>query len=332
MTVGQTPKTGGSRCVVFTLYPDFQPLDVVGPHEVFQGANLALDRLKRSGPRYNLVLAAESAGPVRSESGMEVVAQLAFSELPDIHTLIVPGGSGAATEPEAVTHWLRENPTAERIATVCTGTFIAAAAGLLDGLSVTTHWSRAGELASRHSNLTVDPDPVYIEAGNIWTSAGVTAGIDLALALVERDCGAEVARLVAQHLVVYLHRPGGQSQFATPTWSRPVEGAPVRTACDIIHAELGSDLSVEALASRVGLSSRHFARCFKTEVGETVARHVERVRVEAARQLLETEPIGLDAIATQCGFGSAETLRRAFHRRLDLSPDAYRRQFASAAR
>ncbi len=331
----QARRQSSARTVAFTLYPGFQPLDLTGPHEVFEGANVALDRLGRRGPRYELVIAAETAGAVRSESGMDVVAQRSFDELPKkIHTLVIPGGSGASAgaQAEALTDWLRGAPSPGRLATVCTGAFIAADADLLDGLRVTTHWRRAGDLALRHETLTVDPDPIYIKQGSVWTSAGVTAGIDLALALVEEDCGAEIARLVAQYLVVYLHRPGGQSQFATPTWSRSAEGAPIRQACDIIHAELNSDLSVEALASRVGLSARHFARCFKSEVGETVARHVERRRVEAARQLLETEHVGLDTVASQCGFGSAETLRRAFHRRLDLSPDAYRRQFASSAR
>lgn len=330
--------TRTSMDVVITLHPGFQPLDVTGPHEVFNAANEVMDELGRSGPRYRLMRAAAEAGPVTGESGLQMVAEHSFADISGsvtrrspIHTLVIPGGSVApADDPPDVVAWLATDPPVQRLATVCTGTFIAAAAGLLEGRRVTTHWARAGELAKRHPDLSVDPDPIYINVDHIWTAAGVTAGIDLALALVEQDCGAEVARWVAQYLVVYLHRPGGQSQFSAPVWTRPAEGAPIRNACDIIHAELDADLSVEALADRVNLSSRHFARRFRSEVGEPVAKHVERQRVEAARQILETEDVGLGVVAKRCGFGSAETLRRAFHRRLEISPDAYRRQFSSA--
>ncbi len=336
--------------VVIVLYPGFQPLDVTGPHEVLAAANEVMDGLGRKGPRYELVRAAVSAGPVASESGLQLVAEHSFADVAasasansnsnsksaspraPIHTLLIPGGTGAMADQEATVTWLAAGVPAQRVATVCTGTFLAADAGLLHGRRVTTHWARAGELARRHPDLTVDPDPIYIKSDHLWTSAGVTAGIDLALALVEEDCGAEVARLVARYLVVYLRRPGGQSQFGTPVWSEPAIGAPIRDACDIIHAELEGDLSVNALAARVGLSSRHFARRFRSEVGEPVAKHVERLRVEAARQLLETGDLGLEAVATECGFGSAEILRRAFHRRLEISPDAYRRQFVSTAK
>jgi len=317
------------RRVAFPLYPELQPLDLSGPFEVFATANHVLDFLGRDEPRYELIIAAEAAGPVRSESGMTLHADVAFVDVAGpLHTIVVPGGFGARDEQPALIEWLTETaPQAERIATVCTGTFLAAAAGLCDGRRVTTHWMWAGALAETYPAATVDPDPIYINDGNLWTSAGVTSGIDLALALVEEDCGAEVARNVARLLVVYLHRPGGQSQFAAPVWSKPAEGAPIKDACDIIHAELAGDLSVDALAARVGMSSRHFSRCFRSEVGETVARHVERLRVEAARQILEKESVGMDSVAQRCGFGTAETLRRAFHRRLSISPDAYRRQF-----
>ena len=324
------------RRVVFTLYPDLQPLDLTGPFEVFATANHILDHLQRDDPRYELVLAAQEAGPVRSESGMTLHADVAFADIASdtpIHTIVIPGGLGARDVEDAFVDWLRDvAPAAQRIATVCTGTFPAAAAGLCDGRRVTTHWMWAGSLAEQYPDTTVDPDPIYIDDDNLWTSAGVTSGIDLALALVEHDCGAEVARHIARMLVVYLHRPGGQSQFAAPVWSKPAEGAPIKDACDIIHNELDGDLSVDALAARVGMSSRHFSRCFRSEVGETVARHVERLRVEAARQILERESVGMDAVALRCGFGTSETLRRAFHRRLDISPDAYRRQSRSTSR
>ncbi len=321
------------RRIVFTAFPGIQPLDLVGPHEVFASAVRVLEGLGRNEPGYELCIAATSAGPVATESGMTLHATHALAELTDpIHTLIIPGGDGAVEDdqPELVA-WLAESGRrAERVATVCTGTFLAAAAGICDGKRVTTHWSRAGVLAQRYPNVDVDPDPIYIYDDGLWTSAGVTAGIDIALALVEHDLGPEVARIVARYLVVYLHRPGGQSQFATPVWSKSAEAAPIRLACEIIHDELGGDLSVDALAQRVGLSSRHFTRRFRAEIGEPVGRHIERLRVEAARQVLETESVGLSSVASRCGFGTAETLRRAFHRRLGISPDAYRRQFTSA--
>lgn len=319
--------------VVFLLYPGVQALDITGPHEVFDAATRVMAGLGHVGG-YDLTLAGTTAGPVATESGLGVVAANRLDELDGpIHTLVIPGGDGARRDQPAIVDWLRTNaPRCERIATVCTGTFLAAAAGLCDGRRVTTHWARAGTLASRYPELEVDPDPIYIHDGDLWTSAGVTAGIDLALALVEADRGPEVARWVARHLVVYLHRPGGQSQFATPVWAQPTEVAPIREAVEIIHDDLDGDLSVPALAARVGLSTRHFTRRFRQEIGEPVGRHVERHRVEAARQMLEATDVGLDAVAARCGFGSAETLRRAFHRRLDMSPDTYRRQFATSQR
>lgn len=324
------------RVVVIPLFAGMQPVDMVGPHEVLAGANEAMDRLGRQGRRYRLITAALAAGPVKAESGLVLCADVALADVKatarnPVHTLLIPGGDGVHERPlELIDHIARLGSKAERVATVCSGAFLAAAAGLCDGRRVTTHWSVAGQLADMHPNLTVDPDPIYIHDGPLWTSAGVTSGIDLALALVEHDCGSEIARIVARYMVVYLQRPGGQSQFAAPVWSKAAEGAPIRQACDIIHAELSGDLSVDTLASRVGLSPRHFTRKFRSEIGEPVGKHVERLRVEAARQVLETEQVGLDAVAKRCGFGSAETLRRAFHRRLGCSPNDYRRQFATA--
>lgn len=322
------------RTIVFTTFPGIQPLDLTGPHEVFATASRVVEGLGRNEPGYELVIAATASGPVVAESGMAIYAPHALSDISEpIHTLVIPGGDGAvdASHPELVA-WLGQHAAgAQRVATICTGTFLAAAAGLCDHKRVTTHWSRAGELAQQYPNITVDPDPIYIFDDGLWTSAGVTAGIDLALALVEHDLGPEVARIVARYLVVYLHRPGGQSQFAAPVWSKSAEAAPIRLACEIIHDELAGDLSVDALAERVGLSSRHFTRRFRSEIGEPVGRHIERLRVEAARQILETDSVGLEAVAARCGFGTTETLRRAFHRRLEISPDAYRRQFSSSS-
>jgi transcriptional regulator GlxA family with amidase domain len=220
---------------------------------------------------------------------------------------------------------------ARRVATVCTGAFLGAAAGLFEpGQRVATHWHFAAGLARRHPELTVDPDAIGVRHGRTWSSAGVTAGIDLALGMVEDDVGAEVAQLVARHLVVFLRRPGGQSQFAAPVWSEPAERQPIRAAVDLIHADPSRPLDVPSLAAHAGLSERHLLRLFRQEVGTTPARYVEQVRIEAARRLLELEDSGLAAVADRCGFGTVETMRRSFQRRLGVAPDQYRRRFRAA--
>jgi transcriptional regulator GlxA family with amidase domain len=213
------------------------------------------------------------------------------------------------------------------VATVCSGTFLAAQAGLLDGRTVTTHWARAASLAAEFPTTTVDADPIYRRDGNVWTSAGVTAGIDLALALVEDDLGSDVAQNVARWLVMFLHRPGGETQFAAPVWTRRADRQAVRAAQSAIDAAPGADHRVPALAAAAAMSPRHFTRLFTEEVGESPGRYVEQVRIEAARRQLESSTDTLDVIAQTCGFGTAETLRRAFHRRLGVAPDSYRHRF-----
>ncbi|HSB85855.1 MAG TPA: helix-turn-helix domain-containing protein, partial [Ilumatobacteraceae bacterium] len=235
-----------------------------------------------------------------------------------------------ARHDEGLVGWIRAAARhSRRVATVCSGTFIAAAAGLLDGRTVTTHWARARQLADEYPKLTVDADPIYRQDGPVWTSAGVTAGIDLALALVEADHGTDVAQTVARYLVMFLHRPGGQIQFAAPVWVPRAERSAVRTTQDYIDAHPAADHRLDVLAQRAAMSTRHFSRVFIAEVGETPARYVERVRVEAARAGLESTDVSLDLVAAHCGFGSAESLRRAFQRRVGVAPDAYRRRFRS---
>ena len=214
---------------------------------------------------------------------------------------------------------------------MCSGAFIGAEAGLLDGRTVTTHWARARKLADEYPRLTVDPDPIYVRDGNVWTSAGVTAGIDLALAMVEADHGADVAQTVARWMVMFLHRPGGQTQFAAPVWVPRATRSAVRTAQDYIDTHPGDDHRARPARRTGGDEQRHFSRVFTDEVGETPARYVERVRVEAARAELESTTSSLDLIARHCGLGTAESLRRAFQRRVGVSPDAYRRRFRSHA-
>ena len=318
------------RSVAITCFPGLQPLDVTGPHEVLAGANQAIEHLGRPVAPYEIELVAAEPGPVTGESGLSIVAPNPLSDDRTYDTILVPGGGGTRTPDPRLVRWLgRQAPKARRIAAVCTGTFLLAEAGLCRDRTVTTHWAHAAELAAAHPDLRVDPDPIFHRDGPIWTSAGVTAGIDLTLALVEEDCGPAVAQLVARHLVVYLRRPGGQSQFGSAVWAQPTEVAPIRAACELVHHSPGADLGIDAMARHVGLSPRHFTRLFRSEMGEPPARYVERVRVEAARTILERESIGLDRVAERCGFGTAETLRRAFHRRLGISPAAYRRQSAS---
>jgi transcriptional regulator GlxA family with amidase domain len=315
--------------VALLAFPGMQALDLVGPHEVFSGAN---DELRRRA--YDVRVVSHRGGAVASESGLAVMSTPWTSLRAPIHTLVVPGGPATrilgADSPEA--KWLgRVGPHVERLATVCTGSFLAAQAGLLAGRRVTTHWKFLDALQRRHPSLTVDGDPIYINDGHVWSSAGVTAGIDLALALVEHDHGGDVAQAVARDLVMFLRRPGGQSQFAAPTWTEPATDAPVRAVQLHIDANPGDDLGLAALAARASMSERHLARLFTRQVGLTPARYVERVRIEAARRRLERDDTTTAVVAKECGFGTAETLRRAFHRHLGVSPDDYRRRFATSA-
>jgi transcriptional regulator GlxA family with amidase domain len=302
---------------------------------VFSSATRVAAGLGRSGG-YRVDLVSVDGGLVRCESGL----QLGTAPLPRgdeagaIDTLVLPGGDGVhqARHDTALVDWVRHTaPACRRLATVCTGTFLAAEAGLLAGRTVTTHWARAGRLADEFPDITVDPDPIYVHDGRIWTSAGVTAGIDLALALVQDDLGTEVAQTVARWLVMFLHRPGGQTQFAAPVWVPRAERSTVRAVQALVEAAPGGDHRLPALAAAAAMSVRHFSRVFTSEVGESPGRYVERVRVEAARRELETTDATLDVIAARCGFGTAETLRRSFQRRLGVAPDAYRRRFRTVA-
>ncbi len=317
--------------VVLVVYPGHQVLDAAGPHEVFAGANALLSGAAATGP-YRLVVASLTGGSVPSESGMALgdTVPLAAIDPTAVDTLVVAGGTGVhdACDERALVDWIRSAaPACRRITSVCSGTFLLAAAGLLTGRRVTTHWARAPRLAATHPEVDVDPEPIHIRDGRIWTSAGVTAGIDMALALVEDDHGADLAQTVAQWLVMFLRRPGGQGQFAAPVWSGAAVHDGVRAAVDLIHVDPGADLGVPTLAAAAAMSTRNFTRVFTREVGCPPGRYVEQVRVEAARRLLESSDDTTDVIAERCGFGTAETMRRAFRRSLGASPGAYRRRF-----
>jgi transcriptional regulator GlxA family with amidase domain len=319
------------RHVVIVAFDRLQPLDAVGPHEVFAGATRAARSLGKTGG-YRLTLASVDGGPVAGESGLALVTEPLPAPSARIDTLVLAGGAGAlaAARDERLLAFVRAAaPRARRVATVCSGTFVAAAAGLLDGRRVTTHWARADELCRAHPGIDVDPDPIYLRDGKYWSSAGVTAGIDLSLALVHDDLGVDVAQTVARWLVMFLHRPGGQTQFASPVWVPRAERSAVRAVQSLVEASPAGDHRLPALAAVAAMSVRHFTRVFTAEVGETPSRFVERTRLEAARQELETTGDTLDVVAARCGLGSAETLRRVFQRHLGVSPDAYRRRFRS---
>ena len=320
--------------VLIPLIPGVQPLDVVGPHEVLAMATTLLSCADGDGTRgYAVRLAAASRGQVRTDSGLALVATEELPEQGPIGTLLVPGGFGVryvARDAADFVDWLRRAaPRAQRVVSVCTGAFALAAAGLLDGLAATTHWRWASALAREHPEVDVHADAIYLRQGRVWTSGGVSAGIDLALALVEADHGPELAQQVARELLVYARRPGGQSQFAAPAWAPPAARPAVRAAQDLIHADPSADLRVPEIARRVGMSERHLSREFTRALGQSPAEYVEQVRVDAARRLLESEPVLVTVAATRCGFGSAETMRRAFLRRLGVPPDQYRRHFAT---
>jgi transcriptional regulator GlxA family with amidase domain len=318
------------RSVVIVTFDGMQSLDAVGPHEVFAGASSVLASRKKPLAGYDLTLVSKHGTPITTESGLQMVTTALPDLAPKIDTLLIPGGEGSQTAryDEQLVGWIRgAASSSRRVATVCSGTFIAAEAGLLDGRRVTTHWARAQQLTDEYPMLNVDPDPIYIHDGHVWTSAGVTAGIDLALAMVEADHGSDVAQTVARWLVMFLHRPGGQTQFAAPVWVPRATRSAVRSAQDYIDTHPAEDHRLDLLARRAAMSPRHFSRVFTDQVGETPARYVERVRVEAARSELETTTVSLDVIAASCGLGTAESLRRAFQRRVGVAPDAYRRRF-----
>jgi len=241
---------------------------------------------------------------------------------------VVPGGRGARPGHAEVVAWLRRHgPRTQRLTSVCTGAFLLAEAGLLDGRRVTTHWAYAEALARQFPAVTVDPEPIFVRDGPVVTSAGVTAGIDLALALVEEDIGREAALDVARHLVVFLRRPGGQAQFSAQLHAQLARRRPLRDVQHWITERPAADLSVERLAARAGLSPRQFARSFAAETGMTPGRYVDRVRLEAARRELEDTGAGVEQVARSCGYGTPETMRRAFIRALGLSPAGYRQRF-----
>jgi len=311
---------GMNRRVVFVAYPRITALDLVGPYEVFAAAG-----------GYDLTVAAPESGPVMTSRGPTVIADRSLATLRGtIDTLVVVGGTGAFEAScdvglvRAVANLARRS---RRVTSVCTGAFLLAAAGLLDGKRATTHWAACSRFESSYPEIRVEGDRIFVQDGNVWTSAGVTAGMDLALALVADDMGQDVARAVARQLVMYVQRPGGQAQFSAQLHAQRAARDPLRELQSWIGEHPAEDHSVDRLAARVAMSPRHFARVFRADVGCTPAVYVEQVRIEVARRLLETTGLNVDEVAATAGFGTTETLRRAFARRVGASPTEYRDRF-----
>lgn len=330
LTIGVMP----ARRVVVIAQPGVELLDVAGPVEVFSIAS----RLLGVGNGYDTVLASSHAGPIATGGGTRLVADVALGDVDGrIDTLLIGGALlvdgdqlAAVIDPDLVAHVRALADRSRRVVSVCVGAHVLAEAGLLNGKRATTHWATADSLRASHPEVDVDADAIFVRDGNVWTSAGVSAGMDLALALVADDHGEQLARFVARWLVMYLKRPGGQSQFSAHLNFDPSRQPSIRQVQEWIPDHLTEDLSVPALARRAHMSVRHFARVFRAETGVTPADHVELLRVEAARRLLEESDASLAVVAAESGFGSLASLHRAFQARLRVTPGQYRQHFRPA--
>ena len=313
-----------SRLIAFAIFPDLQILDATGPLAAFEIAGRF-----RPGA-YDLKLVATTPGPVRSSAGATLMAE-ALADPSSPHTLIVAGGEGSrrsARDEALLGHVRAVAALGGRVASVCSGAYVLAAAGVLDGRQATTHWSLTADFARRFPKVRLKADRIWTRDGSVWTSAGITAGIDLALALIAEDLGEEVARATARQLVVYHRRPGGQSQFSALAEIDP-GGGRFSSLLDWARTHLDQPLTVDALAERAAMSPRNFARAFVAETGVTPAKAVERLRLEAARIAAEESPRSIDVIARDTGFGDPERMRRAFVRAFGHPPQALRRQARS---
>ena len=317
--------------ILIVAVPPVRTLDVFGPLEVFGDAN----RSRSGGPKYEInIISGGTDRDVATHLGATLRTDRTFAEdHGPIDTLLVAGFDGVSKvryEPKFLS-WLKDRcGGSRRFGSVCTGALVLAEAGLLDGRRATTHWNWCEELARDYPRVTVDPTPIYVRDGNCYTSAGVTAGIDLALALVEEDLGRSVALKAAQMMVVFLRRPGGQSQFSATLMAQISAKSPLNDLLAWLPDNLRRNLSVKSLAQRAAMSPRNFARLFQQEVGITPARYIEDLRLEAARRQIESEPMSFKEVALSCGFASAEILRRAFERRIGVTPRQYRASFGGA--
>jgi transcriptional regulator GlxA family with amidase domain len=318
-----------TRRILVLAVENCQSLDVLGPVEVFDHASRVV-----AGAYKVELIGPTDVGTITMTNGVGLGVAPLPQPPPRHDTLVIAGGRGAraAVSDPLIVEWVASaSRRAQRTVSICTGAYLLAAAGVLDDHRATTHWASCNDLAQRYSKIQVDPDPVYVRDGNVWTSAGVTAGIDLSLALVEDDLGPEVALAVARELVVFLKRPGGQSQFSSALSAQQAARPELRELQAWIAGHLEQELTVPVLAERALMSERSFARAFRREVGQTPAAYVETLRIERARGLLEDGAPSLEMVAQSAGFASAEVLRRAFQRRVGVSPAEYRERFRLGA-
>ena len=329
----KTQRPATTRKIVIYTFEDGMMLDVVGPADVFATAAQYVAYAEKAPAPYSVEVIANKAGPVTMSNGVQLVAAKSFRDVKGpIDTLIFAGGTEmgiAEAETEAgLQAWIkRKADTVNRLASVCSGAFFLSRTGLLDGHRATTHWVACERLAKDHPKIDVVDDAIYVKSGDTYTSAGVSAGIDLALAMVEEDLGRDIAMQVARHLVLYLRRPGGQSQFSAQLAAQSTKTEKFDDLLTHIAEHPEDDLSVSALADQVAMSPRNFARLFRQQVGETPAKYVERARLDAARRRLEEDDDKIEAVAASTGFGTAETLRRTMKRHMATTPEAYRASF-----
>ncbi|HEY9281200.1 MAG TPA: GlxA family transcriptional regulator [Eoetvoesiella sp.] len=327
------PVHGTPRRIALVGFDGFQILDIAGPVEVFTKANHHMPKIAAEPFRYELIIASPAGGMITSSSGMQIAGTLAIADLNEnLDTIIVSGGPEAALRNVATSTVLQKWLVARaqytrRIASVCTGAFLLGVCGLLDGRRATTHWSGTKALEAMFPKTEVVPDAIFVGDGHIFTSAGVTAGIDLSLAFVEHDCGPQVALNTARELVLYLRRVGGQSQFSTSLAAQANAANGLRAIVVWIEEHLDEDLSVPTLADRAAMSERTFARAFLAETGITPAKYVELVRLDRAKQLLESTTWPLARVASRSGLGSTSTLARLFRKQLGITPQDYRDRF-----
>lgn len=318
-----------TKLISMAAYDKAEILDITGPLDVFALANAVHREHGGLNPLYRVEIAAGRKDDiVATSSGMRVVADAGWGESADIDTLLVPGGPAADDAPAQLVEYLRAAaPQVRRVGSVCTGAFVLARAGLLDGRRATTHWRDAERLRQSYPQIQVDEDAIYTKDGSIYTSAGITAGIDLALAMVEEDHGRKLALEVARLMVLYAKRPGGQSQFSTSLLSQFREGGPLSPTLQWIQENYRERLDNETLAAHAAMSLRNFSRVFKRETGITPAQFIERVRLDAAAKLLEDTNLSMEAVARECGFQSGEHFRLSFSRRFGITPRDYQQRF-----
>ncbi len=340
-TLKSLTKIPEPKKICILAYPWSEILDITGPHEVFTFASWALQKAEIiKEPAYSIEVLAEEKGPVKTLSGLEIVGHRSYREVNgDIDTLIIPGGFTHGNEiPEQTFSSILDNsdllewikivaPKVRRLVSICSGAFLLAQCGLLEHRRATTHWDYCARFRARYRNVKLEPDKIFIRDGNIYTSGGITSGIDLALALIEEDWGRELTLFVAKYLVMFVKRPGGQSQFSTYLVFESSTRPDLQELQAWIIANPGVEHSVESLADRVAMSPRNFARQFQAATGTTPAKFVELVRLDAARQFLESEKLSIEAVALKSGFADAERMRRCFIKHLGIPPKDYRDRF-----